>query len=160
MGLKIGETLIIDGTDIRVHFDAEDTKNKSELVRIYPDWVSAYVLEYIKLVRPLLLAHPDADPDQGDLWISHHGKAIRGEVVREIIRRLTKEHLGRAVPPHLFRHSVVTDIAVNDPKHAGIARDVLGHRDYRTTEKAYILANQVEALRRLQAANAKKRRHK
>ena len=77
VGLKIGETLIIDGTDIRVHFDAEDTKNKSELVRIYPDWVSAYVLEYIKLARPLLLEHPDADPDQGDLWISHHGKAIR-----------------------------------------------------------------------------------
>ena len=72
--------------------------------------------------------------------------------MRVIIRRLTKEYLGRAVPPHLFRHSVVTDIAVNDFKHAGIARYVLGHRDYRTTEKSYILANQVEALRRLQAA--------
>jgi len=71
------------------------------------------------------------------------------EVQAEITTR-TCEVLGRAINPHLFRDCVATSIAIEDPRHIGIAWRLLGHRSPSTTEMYYNQARSVEASRRLQ----------
>jgi len=52
---------------------------------------------------------------------------------------------GLPINPHLLRDFAVTFVALNDPKHIGIAGPILGHTVPRTTERHYIQALQVEA---------------
>jgi integrase len=49
--------------------------------------------------------------------------------------------------PHLFRDCAATTIALNDPEHVLITRDLLGHTTLRTAERYYNLARSVEAAR-------------
>lgn len=74
-----------------------------------------------------------------------------GHVSRHI-RRLTLEYLGRDLCPHLFRDCAATSVAIEDPKHIGIVKDVLGHSTLRTSQKYYNQANSVSSLRRYQTA--------
>ena len=52
----------------------------------------------------------------------------------------------------VFRDSATTSIAVDDPKHIGIAARLLGHRNASTTEKYYNQARSLEASRRMQGS--------
>ena len=63
-----------------------------------------------------------------------------GEEIAQRIGVVTKRHLGRRMWPHLFRDCRATDIAIHDPKHVGITKEVLGHARFATTEKYYIQA--------------------
>ncbi len=62
----------------------------------------------------------------------------------------TRRELGRAVDPHLFRKLIPTELAIHDPEHVGVAQAMLGHADYRTTERAYNMARALDAARRYQ----------
>jgi integrase len=42
-------------------------------------------------------------------------------------------------------------VAIDDPKHIGIVKDVLGHSTLRTSERYYNQANSISSLRRYQA---------
>jgi integrase len=66
------------------------------------------------------------------------------------IRARSREGLGRAINPHLFRDCVATSIAIDDPHHVHVASRLLGHRKMSTTEQHYNLARSVEASRLLQ----------
>jgi hypothetical protein len=57
--------------------------------------------------------------------------------VYDCIVARTREGLGQPVHPHLFRDSATTSIAIDDPKHIGIASRLLGHRNQSTTERYY-----------------------
>jgi hypothetical protein len=65
-------------------------------------------------------------------------------------RPRTREGLGQAINPHLFRDCAATSIAINDPAHVGIASRLLGHRTGSTTERYYNQARSVEASRLMQ----------
>ncbi|MEQ8737306.1 MAG: hypothetical protein RID59_01915, partial [Hoeflea sp.] len=64
----------------------------------------------------------------------------------------TRQAFGESINPHLFRDCAVTFVALDDPKHIGIAAPILGHTDPRTTERHYIQANQLAAGRRLRSS--------
>jgi integrase/recombinase XerD len=66
------------------------------------------------------------------------------------ITRLTLKNLGRSVNPHLFRDCAATSLAIEDPRHVRIAANLLGHRRFRTTERFYNQANNIEASRIMQ----------
>jgi integrase len=66
------------------------------------------------------------------------------------ISQLTKERFGHVVNPHLFRDSAATSIAIEDPEHVLIVRNVLGHSSLRTAERYYMHARTLEASRRYQ----------
>ena len=70
--------------------------------------------------------------------------------IYDCIKRRTREGLGRAINPHLFRDCCTTTIAIEDPEHIGIASPLLGHLTPATTEKYYNQARGIEAVRRLQ----------
>jgi hypothetical protein len=83
----------------------------------------------------------------------HLAQVRRARDITEVQAEITTrscEVLGRAINPHLFRDCVATSIAIEDPRHIGIAWRLLGHRTPSTTEMYYNQARSVEASRRLQ----------
>ena len=73
----------------------------------------------------------------------------RHGIYTRIVAR-TREGLGQAINPHLFRDCAATSIAIEDPAHVGIASRLLGHRTASTTERYYNQARSVEASRLMQ----------
>jgi integrase/recombinase XerD len=157
--LQLGKTVFVEGTLIHVRFAAEDTKNGVELPREYPAWLVVPFQEYLEAVRPILRETAE-EPDEGWVWIGRCGNRMAAQSLRVITTNRTRKYLGRAVPPHNFRHSTVTDVARFDPEHIGIAKDVLGHRTYATTEDYYILADSFTAFSEYQAVVERRRRHR
>ena len=72
------------------------------------------------------------------------------EAIYRCITVRTRETLGRPINPHLFRDCAATSVAIEDPRHIGIAWRLLGHRTPKTTEQYYNQARSVEASQRLQ----------
>ena len=42
----------------------------------------------------------------------------------------------------------VLELAIHDPEHVGVAQPLLGHADYRSTERSYNLGRAIDAARR------------
>ena len=80
-----------------------------------------------------------------------------GSVERQITLR-TREAFGKAICPHLFRDIAVTELVDSAPDEIGIAPDLLGHADLRTTRKHYIQAQGMVAHLRVQEVIAARRR--
>jgi integrase len=70
----------------------------------------------------------------------------------------TKEAFGKSICPHLFRDISVTELVDSAPDEIGIAHDLLGHADLRTTRKHYIQAQGMVAHARVQEVIAARRR--
>jgi hypothetical protein len=95
--------------------------------------------------------------DEGYMWIGRGGMPMVPASILMAVKKRTLSHLDRAVPLHLFRDSVATDIAVNDPQVVGMTRIVLGHRTYDSTQKHYILAETASAYARYHDALGRRR---
>ncbi len=155
--LQIGHSIFITPDSVRVEISGCDTKNRWEIERSYPDFLVPYVAHYCSEIRGAITKET-TKTDNGYLWIGQCGGKLWAESIYRAVRSRTLEHLGRGVPVHLFRDSVATDVAVNDPKHVGITRVILGHRTYSTTEKYYTLAQSAQAFARYDEAIEKRRK--
>ena len=69
----------------------------------------------------------------------------------------TKQAFGKGIRPHLFRDCAVTELVDSAPEEIGIAPDLLGHADLRTTRKHYIQAQGMTAHARIQEMVARRR---
>src|SRR5205085_8045604 len=98
--------------------------------------------------RPCLVARSPTPTAGNALWISSTGKPLTAKQIGQIVSRRTERELGRDLNPHLFRKIVPTELAIHDPEHVGIAQPLLGHADYRTTQRAYNLGRALDAARR------------
>ena len=92
------------------------------------------------------------------LWASTRGRPLSEDRVYKIICRRTKEAFGFAVRPHLFREAAATNIAIDDPENILVARDLLAHKTFGTTEGHYIRANSIKSGRRHQDVIARMRK--
>jgi integrase/recombinase XerD len=70
----------------------------------------------------------------------------------------TRQAFGKGICPHLFRDIAVTELVDVAPEEIGIAPDLLGHADLRTTRKHYIQAQGMTAHVRVQEVIAARRR--
>jgi integrase/recombinase XerD len=70
----------------------------------------------------------------------------------------TRQAFGNAIWPHLFRDCAVTELVDCAPEEIGIAPDLLGHADLRTTQRHYLQAPGVAAHRRVQELIVARRR--
>jgi integrase/recombinase XerD len=69
------------------------------------------------------------------LWLSMYGPPMTDNGIYDRIVARTREGLGQAINPHLFRDCAATSIAIDDPAHVGIASPLAwsSHRiDHRT----------------------------
>jgi integrase/recombinase XerD len=78
-------------------------------------------------------------------WLLMYGSPMTENGIYDRIVARTREGLGQAINPHLFRDCTATSIAIDDPLHVGIASQLLGDRTRSTTERYYSQVRSVEA---------------
>ena len=147
-GIKIGQHLIqrSDGWDLR--FSGPEMKARKPVEMCVPRELNQYLVRYLDYHRPALLDGAASNR----LWITQYGEPMTQKTVFSRISTVTERAFGMPINPHLFRDCAVTFVALNDPKHIGIAAPILGHTDPRTTERHYLQAQQIAAGRKLQAS--------
>lgn len=127
-------------------FGPEDMKDRKphefELPTDLVEPMRRYLLEFRKiLLRGNLSSR---------LWINQSGKPLGYDGFQQHLGRLTLKQFGLTLRPHAFRSIAATSIATEDPDHANIIADVLGHATLRMSEKHYNRANGVRAISDLQ----------
>ena len=140
------ETHITWSEGVRAVF--RKTKTGVPIDFAYPEFLQAECGFYLTTARPLLLSAGDF-ATSAILWISRRGNPMGRNHLGKRIGAITKRHLGRRVSPHLFRDCVATDIAIKDPTHVGIIKNILGHKTLAVSEKHYNQAGSVHAARRM-----------
>jgi integrase len=81
------------------------------------------------------------------LFVRHNGKAVPDDALRDGIIKAIDRELGIHMTPHQFRH-VAASIYLNaHPGAIGLVRDLLGHRNIKTTSHFYAGMRTREAVR-------------
>jgi integrase/recombinase XerD len=146
--MSIGTSVQRRGDEWWVAFGPDETKNKRAFEMPLPATFTPSIERYIAQHRPQLVRRSPT-PVAGDaLWVSDGGVPLTAKKIGERISAVTKRELGRAFNVHLFRKLIPTELAIRDPEHVGIAQPLLGHADYRTTQRAYNLGRALDAARR------------
>ncbi len=153
--LRIGRQLQRIGESWVLVLEPEDLKNKEHAEFPLPDFLVPYLEGYLREIRPRIhgaMAHDG-------LWASPKGGAMTHGTIYAAVRRRTKEAFGRPLNLHAFRHSAATTIAIHEPGQVGVSRDLLTHRDLRTTQRYYDMSRSLAA-GRVQANQIAKLRSK
>ena len=122
---------------------AAETKTGRPYVAAVPRELTPYVNRWLQVYRPLPLtaaATPATVTIEKHLWVNRSGKPMRSHAIHAQITLRTRQAFGKAIWPHLFRDCAVTELVDSAPEEIGIALDLLGHADLRTTRKHYIQA--------------------
>jgi integrase/recombinase XerD len=143
--IEIGRHLLQLRGRYELRFQGFEMKARKPIEIPVPEQLAPYIDHYINQVRPVLLNGAYSDR----LWITQYGQRMTGKAIHARVSKTTERVFGRPINPHLFRDCAVTSVAIEDPKHIGIAAPILGHTDPRTTEKHYIQAQQLHAGRAL-----------
>jgi integrase/recombinase XerC len=146
-GLRVNHSFTREGNSFRVRFSGKETKKGTRIDFCYPIWLVEPFEIYLRDMRPVLLK-PE-QKDEGWLWIGRRGRRLPANNMTTNVTNATDRYLDRAIPPHLFRDCATTDIALHDPVHIGIARDVLGHKTLASSQKFYNQAGSISALEKL-----------
>ena len=122
-------------------FPPEETKTDRPLDVSVPTSLSLAFEQYLVHHRRILLRGRAHD----QLWIGRWGRPVGYHHLGLRITELTKDALGVAVSPHLFRTAAATTIAAADPHHVGTATALLGHSHPKTAERYYNQARSIDA---------------
>lgn len=147
-GIVLDQHLVKRSDGWELQFPGAEMKARKPVEMRVPEVFNYFLARYLSHHRPALLDGADGDR----LWITQYGDAMSEKLVCSRISVVTKRAFGKPINPHLFRDCAVTFVALNDPKHIGIAAPILGHTDPRTTERNYIQAQQIAAGTKLQAS--------
>jgi integrase len=151
-------TLIVDGGEYRIKLAAAETKTGRPYSAAIPPELMPYLDRWLQVYRPRLQSIARAQVDPGiHLWLSRWGRPLSCAAIRHQIEARTQRAFGRAVWPHLFRHCAVSELVDVAPEEIGIASDLLGHADLRTTSRHYIQAHGMTAHVRVQEMIARRR---
>jgi len=150
-GLILGRTLIRRGEVWWIQIPAAETKTKTPIELPWPEMLAPQLEIYLVHHRSAIVALRGTGSTASDaLWLSMYGPPMNDNAIYIRIVARTREALGQAINPHLFRDAAATSIAIDDPAHIGIASRLLGHRSGSTTERYYNQARSVEASRLMQ----------
>jgi integrase len=157
-GLKIGRHLVRQGDHWFVIISREETKTGTPIEFPIPELLTPYLATYLDVVRPRMNPLPNCDAP----WVNSKRRALSATSITFIIGQHSASRMGIRVTPHDARDAAATTWAVAAPDQIGIARDLLAHRDLRTTIKHYNRARGIEASRaygRAIAGIRRKRNH-
>jgi len=146
-GIEIGRHLVAVSEGYWLYFPAEEVKNRRALEFPLPGELAPYLERYLSHHRPLLLQGNESNA----MWISNLGRPMPVGSIADRLRETTRRYVGVPLSPHKFRHCAATSIAVLDPEHALIIREILGHATIDTANRYYNRAKVLDASRRHQS---------
>jgi integrase len=141
--IRIGRELIRDSDRWFLVFSSRATKTGTPLEFEIPELLQPYLERYLKVVRQRLLGSKASKA----LWISWKRRDLSYSAAGEVISRHSSRRLGIRITSHDARDAGATTWAIAAPGHIGVARDLLGHADLRTTQKYYNRSKGIEASR-------------
>ena len=134
-GLEIGTTFKQIKGRWWVCLPARATKTKCRPEeRPVATWLSPFIELYLKEARPVLLGRSDSKMNA--LWVSPNG-AMSARDVGMLISETTRQTLGMAISPHLFRTADATTAADALSDMPYFASALLGHSNPRDTDEHY-----------------------
>lgn len=157
ISMEIGRHLVVTSDGYALRFAREETKGRRHLEFSFPGALVPALQRYLDHYRPRLLAlrehrgfsRQSTLPRAGNrLWVTQYGTPFSASAHWSALQKHTTARFGHFVNPHAFRDVVASDVATHDPEHVRIAAQILGHSDFRTTEKHYIHAQAHIARRR------------
>jgi site-specific recombinase XerD len=99
-----------------------------------PAELVALLEEYIKVHRPVLLK---GSTDPGTLFLNSTGRAMSTNQIRGLVKKLSFEHTGVAVTPHIYRDIVAVEWLMSHPEDYLTVSKMLWHRNINTTIRIY-----------------------
>lgn len=131
------------GTSYYISFSSAETKNRRTFDQPLSPHFTEYIDRYVQQFRPLLLSGKDSDR----VWISWRAQPMSDASLYGAIISRTKTVFGVGIPPHRFRDNAVTTLSRTHPASIHIAKALLHHSDYATSETYYNQARDTEAVR-------------
>ncbi|PWT86819.1 MAG: hypothetical protein C5B58_00770 [Acidobacteria bacterium] len=141
--LEIGRHLLWEDDRWALKIPAEETKTGVPIDFVVPELLASYFNVYLGTFRPYMLQ----DAARAALWLNTRGRALAYAAIGDIIGERSTSRLNFRITPHDARDAAATTWAVSAPDQIGVSRDLLTHRDLRTTTKWYNRARGIEASR-------------
>jgi integrase len=132
--LTINRHLVKIGNGWLLDIPAADTKTRRAMEFPIPDALSEPIALYLTTFRTEITG---ANKHQG-LWPSAKGHPMHGGAIYAVVRHRTLEGLGFSINLHRFRGAAGNFWSISDPVNVRGAKDLLGHTDFRTTERHYL----------------------
>jgi integrase len=148
--LSLGTSLLVAETQMIIYLDGSMTKNGQPWEAPVPDALQEILSVYLEKGRSVLLAR--GSDVQDALWLGRNGMPLGINQFTRAIRNRTRDLLGVAISPHLFRDAAATTLARADAASARLIKPILGHTTERIAEEHYIRADTIEAGRGLAKA--------
>ncbi|MBC8338702.1 MAG: site-specific integrase [Rhodospirillales bacterium] len=146
--IEIGLHLIkVDGV-YWLRFDADEVKNHKHIEVPVPEILTPLIEQYCAIHRLKLLGTSTSNC----FWISRLGRQLSQSTIHYHIKNRTQKAFGVSLSPHLFRDCAATSVAIEDPRHVRIAKNVLGHHSLATTQRYYDQSEMLAAGRTYQSA--------
>jgi integrase len=128
---------------VHLHFPAAEVKNANDLefplMQESVELLEIYVAEF----RPLLSAGPNLLLFPGKLAHQHKGNGALSSQINELVHAYTRLDM----PAHRFRHAAAKIYLDRHPGEYEVIRQLLGHKDIRTTVAFYAGAESASAAR-------------
>jgi integrase len=115
-----------------VVFESEDTKNRIKLEYEIPTALADRLLTYRNEIAPKVTGRrPDA------VFVAWTGKPRGQSAITVAIEKAIARNLGVKLTPHQFRHIVAKIILDANPGAYELVRQMLGHKNLKTTTGFY-----------------------
>jgi integrase/recombinase XerD len=85
---------------------------------------------YMEKARPRLVREPDI----GYVFVGKHGEILTRQRIWQILVRLSKQTVHRAISPHKYRHAFVTEL-INRGASYRVVQEMVGHASPQTTTR-------------------------
>lgn len=115
-----------------VHFEPDEVKNKIVIDGRLNERLSAMLTRYVDVFRPVLLKSPTSK-----LFLGQNGKGKDPKTLGNQFFKLIKRSLGLHVNAHLMRHFAGFNYLRANPGHYEAVRQMLRHKDIKTTIRFY-----------------------
>lgn len=150
----IGQSLRWGGRHYWLTFNHDQTKTGGVIDEPFPTDLVPYLEIFLRVRRPLIVAQArkySGDGGHRSLWVNRYGFPMNEPALRDLIKTYTRRRFGTAVWPHLFRHCLLTSVAIDQPDLMKVSASLLGHTSHVTGEKHYNQARMIDAGRRFTA---------
>lgn len=138
--LRLGQHIVRNEPGYHLALESEDLKTGGTYEADLPSMLTAPLDRYLVEIRPVLMGSSESDW----LWISTDGARLGEDTIYGRIRELTRQNLGVAMNPHLFRDCLMTGITSKRPDYVPLGGVMLQHRSP-ISARHYDLARQIHA---------------